>query len=48
MTRIGHAVCGPVKGCLHFIFCSFGALDPGDGGTKVLQNVWKYLPVDRV
>ena len=28
--------------------CSFGALDPGDGGTKLLQNDWKNLPVDRV
>jgi hypothetical protein len=41
-------VCGPVKGYLHFIFYSFGALDPGDGGPKLLQNVWKNLPVDRV
>jgi hypothetical protein len=27
-------VCGFVKGRLHFIFCSSGALDPRDGGTN--------------
>jgi uncharacterized protein YuzB (UPF0349 family) len=47
--RIGHGCVWSCKSGVHASYSTvLGLLDPGDGGTKLFQNVWNYLPVDMV